>query len=498
MRAAEVRLQLTMPKPGAGRGLAGGRWGRAAVLYCFVLWTGGLQSGTAAAKRQWRSGFRGSYWRDRKHAGAQSDGRSAPTDIKRRIGHWRVWPGCDHVCVGGSWATTDQPFTELRHEIGFGPKFPWQIDAFRRVRLFDRERLAAYCVAADQNQPAARQHHFAHRGRLHALVGGQKRLRPTGYLNMGILHEAHAIVGFASDESDDCWLAQLRAVCAVGLPNNPYRPVFVAGEQREFENLPRLRIRHAIGMSGHKMFRFDRTLVPHLTLRPALRILVRSGITKSQPRACGSFADRPRRAAGLLSYFIRPKRRFIAQAARRATKVFPGAPCYTERGVEFGTATDSNGNGRRLWPIPRTPKLGTYSTWTTELQIKWRMTVFSTWAPSVRFCLAAPSSCPVECGLRRTRSATSLAFRWSATTKLASPVVPLSVAPVLPHLVYTFRCNHREEKPTNPTRSGFVKQPITLVVNGEKHDTLYAQPDAAEVLRENLQAYRHQARLRAG
>lgn len=374
-------MQLTMPKPGAGRGLAGGRWAARLCFLCFVLWTGGLRAEQLPQNVSGEAAFRGSYWRDRntRVLNPTVDLRQQTSSGVSVTGAY----GLDAITSASvaAGATTDQPFTELRHEIGFGLEVP----------LAGKSTLSGgygYSTESD---------YFSHTASLrtkisllqdntilriggdytHSSVG--KRLGPTGYLNMGILHEAHAIVGVSQVMSRTI-VGSLSYELFVlsGYQNNPYRPVFVAGERREFENLPRLRIRHAIGMSGHKMFRFDRTLVPHLTLRPALRILVDSWGTKSvSPELAVHLPIGPVELRGLLSYFHQAEASFYRSSCGEQPKVFPGAPCYAERGVEFGTATNSNGNETTFMAYTSDPKLGTYSTWTTELQIKWRMTVFS-------------------------------------------------------------------------------------------------------------------------
>ncbi len=325
--------------------------------------------------------FRGNYWRDR-----NTRVLNPTVDLRQQTASGLSVTGAyglDAITSASvaAGATSDQPFTELRHEIGFGLEVP----------IVGKSTLSGgygYSTESD---------YFSHTASLrtkislrqdntilrfggdytHSSVG--KRLGPTGYLNMGILHEAHAIAAWSQVFSRTL-VGSLSYELFVlsGYQNNPYRPVFVAGERREFENLPRMRIRHALGLSTHKMFRFEGTLVPHLTLRPALRVLADSwGVKSVSPELVLHLPIGPVELRGLLSYFYQAEASFYRSSCGEQPKVFPGAPCYSERGIEFGTAPDSSGNDAPFFAYTSDPKLGTYSAWTTELQIKWRMTVFS-------------------------------------------------------------------------------------------------------------------------
>ena len=329
--------------------------------------------------------FRGNYWRDRNTRVVN------PTvDIRQQTASGfgiSSSYGLDAITSASvaAGATSDQPFTELRHEVGFGVEAP----------LVGKSTLSGgygYSTESD---------YFSHTASLRAKisllqdntvlrVGGDythssvgKRLGPTGYLNMGILHEAHAVLAW-SQVLSRTMVGSLTYELFVlsGYQNNPYRPVFVAGERREFENLPSLRIRHAIALSGHKMFRFNGTLVPHLVLRPAVRIFADSwGVTSLSPELALHLPIGPVELRGLLSVFQQWEASFYRANCGEQPKVFPGAPCYAERGVEFGSTADGSGNLVPFMAYTSDAKLGTYSTVTTELQIKWRMTVLSHLGP---------------------------------------------------------------------------------------------------------------------
>ena len=357
-------------------------------LVLFVLWLGVSTTARAEQLPQNVSGeavFRGNYWRDRNTRVVN------PTvDIRQQTASGfgiSSSYGLDAITSASvaAGATSDQPFTELRHEVGFGVEAP----------LVGKSTLSGgygYSTESD---------YFSHTASLRAKisllqdntvlrVGGDythssvgKRLGPTGYLNMGILHEAHAVLAW-SQVLSRTMVGSLTYELFVlsGYQNNPYRPVFVAGERREFENLPSLRVRHAIALSGHKMFRFNGTLVPHLVLRPAVRIFADSwGVTSVSPELALHLPIGPVELRGLLSVFQQWEASFYRANCGEQPKVFPGAPCYAERGVEFGSTTDGSGNLVPFMAYTSDPKLGTYSTVTTELQIKWRMTVLSHLGP---------------------------------------------------------------------------------------------------------------------
>ena len=357
-------------------------------LVLFVLWLGVSTTARAEQLPQNVSGeavFRGNYWRDRNTRVVN------PTvDIRQQTASGfgiSSSYGLDAITSASvaAGATSDQPFTELRHEVGFGVEAP----------LVGKSTLSGgygYSTESD---------YFSHTASLRAKisllqdntvlrVGGDythssvgKRLGPTGYLNMGILHEAHAVLAW-SQVLSRTMVGSLTYELFVlsGYQNNPYRPVFVAGERREFENLPSLRVRHAIALSGHKMFRFNGTLVPHLVLRPAVRIFADSwGVTSVSPELALHLPIGPVELRGLLSVFQQWEASFYRANCGEQPKVFPGAPCYAERGVEFGSTTDGSGNLVPFMAYTSDAKLGTYSTVTTELQIKWRMTVLSHLGP---------------------------------------------------------------------------------------------------------------------
>ena len=142
--------------------------------------------------------FRGNYWRDR-----NTRVINPTVDIRQQTASGFAVTGSyglDAITSASvaAGATSDEPFTELRHEVGFGTEIP----------LVGKSTLSAgYGYSSESD-------YFSHTGSLrtkislfqentilrfggdytHSSVG--KRLGPTGYLNMGILHEGHAIAGW--------------------------------------------------------------------------------------------------------------------------------------------------------------------------------------------------------------------------------------------------------------------------------------------------------------
>lgn len=329
--------------------------------------------------------FRGNYWRDR-----NTRVINPTVDIRQQTASGFAVTGSyglDAITSASvaAGATSDEPFTELRHEVGFGTEIP----------LVGKSTLSAgYGYSSESD-------YFSHTGSLrtkislfqentilrfggdytHSSVG--KRLGPTGYLNMGILHEGHAIAGWTQVLSRSLVAALTYELFVLsGYQNNPYRPVFVSGERREFENLPSLRIRNAFSLSAHKLFGLPGSLVPFVVLRPALRVFADSwGVSSVSPEVALHLPIGPFEMRGLLGYFRQWEASFYRSSCGEQPRVFPGAPCYSERGVEFGQTTDASGQVSPFLAYTSDPKLGSYSTVTTELQIKWRMTVFSRLGP---------------------------------------------------------------------------------------------------------------------
>ncbi|MBL8636421.1 MAG: DUF3570 domain-containing protein [Myxococcales bacterium] len=329
--------------------------------------------------------FRGSYWRDR-----NTRVINPTVDIRQQTASGFAVTGSyglDAITSASvaAGATSDEPFTELRHEVGFGTEIP----------LVGKSTVSAgYGYSSESD-------YFSHTASLRAKVslfqentilrvGGDythssvgKRLGPTGYLNMGILHEGHAIAGWTQVLGRSL-IASLTYELFVlsGYQNNPYRPVSVAGERREFENLPTSRIRHAFALSSHKLFGLPGALIPFVVLRPALRVFTDSwGVSSVSPEVALHLPIGPFELRGLLGYFRQWEASFYRSNCGEQPRVFPGSPCYAERGVEFGQTTDAMGRTSPFLAYTSDPKLGSYSTLTTELQIKWRMTVFSRLGP---------------------------------------------------------------------------------------------------------------------
>jgi hypothetical protein len=348
-----------------------------------VLVVGLLVSGVGSAEEmpQNPSGevaFRGNYWRDR-----NTRVLNPTADIRQEMPNGVALQGrymLDAITSASvaSGVLADEPFTELRHEAGFSVDVP----------LPGKSRISgSYSYSSESDYWS---HNAGLRGKFSffqdntsLLVGVDygnnrvaKRLGPTGYLEQGSLHTVHGVL-LATQVLSRTLLgsASYELTYANGYQNNPYRPVFVNGERREVEKLPTTRLRHVIALSLHSLLRTGNEDVPHVTLRPGLRIHADSwGLKALNPELAAYVQLGPVEVRGLLGYYRQWAASFYRSDCSAAMGLYPTGPCYSDMGVEWGTRIDP----RTLAEVPdyvytSDVKLGDYSTYTWDLQIKWRL-----------------------------------------------------------------------------------------------------------------------------
>lgn len=170
--------------------------------------------------------FRGNYWRDR-----NTRVLNPTVDIRQQTASGFAVTGSyglDAITSASvaAGATSDEPFTELRHEVGFGTEIP----------LVGKSTLSAgYGYSSESD-------YFSHTGSLrtkislfqentilrfggdYALLGGQAagtdRLSQHGHLARRPRHRG--LDAGAQSFAGGC--ADLRAVCPVGLPKQSVSP----------------------------------------------------------------------------------------------------------------------------------------------------------------------------------------------------------------------------------------------------------------------------------
>ena len=323
--------------------------------------------------------FRGNYWRDR-----NTRVLNPSVDIRQDLpsgvslsGHYLLDAITSASVASG--ASSDMPFTEMRHEAGVNLAVP--------LGKGSKHKLAAnyrYSTESDYFSHLAglRLNLSLFRDNTTLLFGGDyghntvgKRLGPTGYLLMGALHTIH-LVGAWSQVLTRRLLATLSYEVTIGkgFQENVYRPVFVGGERREAESLPDYRVRHVVAFSLHHMSLLPSRVVPHLTLRPGLRIHTDCwGMRAVQPELATSLPIGPVELRGLFSYYGQSGVQFYrAETATDRPGIHPQVPIYSSP-VQWDGCADPAGNGVPLAVYTSDVKLGTYSTYTAELQIKWRL-----------------------------------------------------------------------------------------------------------------------------
>lgn len=358
------------------------RAGAASLLLALLLF---LLSGAGPARAEdmplnpsGEVAFRGNYWRDRntRVLNPTVDLRQElPSGVGLQARYMLDAITSASVAAG---ASSDRPFTELRHESGFGVEVPvggknrlsgsysystesdyWSHNAGLRAKLSFFQDNTSLLLGVDYG---------------HNTVG--KRLGPTGYLVQGTMQTVHAVV-LATQALSRTVLgtASYELTYADGYMNNPYRPVWVNSERREVEKLPTTRLRHVVALSLHGMLRTGNPTVSHVTLRPGLRIHADSWALKAvNPELAGYVQLGPVEVRGLLGYYRQWAVSFYRSECSVAMGGFPGAPCYSDYGAEWGTRTDpTSGAVGPDYVYTSDVKLGDYATYTWDLQIKWRL-----------------------------------------------------------------------------------------------------------------------------
>ncbi len=326
--------------------------------------------------------FRGSYWRDRntRVLNPTADVRQdLPNGVS--LGAHYLLDAITSASVA-SGASADMPFTELRHEAGLNISVP----------LPGKTRLSAnYSYSTESD-------YWSHNAGVRALfnlfqdnttllfgadygyntVG--KRLTAATYLVEGTMQSEHLVALWTQTLTRRSLLTASYEVTFVqGYQNNPYRPAFVGGpsglERRETENLPDSRIRHVLALSGHVMLLTENSLIPHVTLRPGMRVHLDSwGMKALNPEFATYVPVGPTEFRLLLSYYDQKEVDFYrADGGGRAGYV-QDTPSYANGAVPWGT-TISNGQEVANLVYTSDVKLGSYSTYNWELMIKWRLSL---------------------------------------------------------------------------------------------------------------------------
>lgn len=323
---------------------------------------------------------RGNYWRDR-----NTRVLNPTVDVRQELANG-VGLGAHYLLDAitsasiAAGAASDMPFTELRHEAGFNIGVP----------LPEKHRiLASYNYSTESDYWS---HQLGLRGIAnlmqdnatllfgldygHNTVG--KRIGPTGALLQGVLHTIHLAAAYTQVLSRRSLItASYEVTFARGFMNNPYRPVFVSGpggpERRELENLPTFRVRHVLAASGNVMLPTSSTLIPHVTLRPGLRVHADSwGMFAFNPEIATYVPVGPTEFRLLLGYYNQQAANFYRADGDCVPGHFTDNPAYCGGPVPWGTL--NNGTPSDGYVYTSDVKLGAYSTVNWELQWKWRLT----------------------------------------------------------------------------------------------------------------------------
>lgn len=325
--------------------------------------------------------FRGNYWRDRNtrvlNPGATIR-QSLPNGVVVNGSYLLDAITSASIAAG---VTADQPFTELRHEAGLGIDVPLP----RKVRISGN-----YSYSSESD-------YFSHSAGLRvkaslaqdntALMFGVdyghntagKRLGPTGYLVQGVLQTVH-LVALATQVLSRRTLgtASYEVTIADGYQNNPYRPAYVGGERLEVEHLPEFRVRHIGALSLHTLFPTGSELVPYVALRPGLRGHIDSwGLKALNPELAtyvpvGAFEFR-----AMVGLYAQWAVDFYRSELVGYQNLADGSPAYEGRGIDWGTRVNAAGQEVPNLVYTSDVKLGSYTTYTVDLLIKWRLTIFS-------------------------------------------------------------------------------------------------------------------------
>ncbi len=308
--------------------------------------------------------IRGNYWRDR-NTRVLNPTVDVRQELPNRVGvnaHYLLDAITSASQAAG--ATSDRPFTEMRHEAGLGIDIP----------LPSKTTLSAsYSYSTESD-------YFSHNAGLrtkfslfqdnsvllfgldygHNLVA--KRMGPSVYDPKGVLQTVHLVALWTQVLSRRLvGTASYELTYADGYMNNVYRPV--PGEERiEVENLPTERIRHVGAVSLHAAIPIDSTLVPRITLRAGARVHYDSWDLRAfNPELAAYLPIGPVELRGLFSFYTQGEVWFYRHEGDGMPGVFPGSPYYKSQTV------------RELQIYTSDAKLGTYNTYITELQLKWRL-----------------------------------------------------------------------------------------------------------------------------
>lgn len=353
----------------------------AAVLLLFALLAPPARAEHLSQNPSGEAVFRGNYWRDR-----NTRILNPTVDVRQdlpngvRLGAHYLLDAITSASVAAG-ASSDMPFTELRHEAGLNLEVP----------LPGKHRIAgSYSYSTESD-------YFSHQAGLradlslfqdnsllrlgadygHNTVG--KRLGPTGYLLMGTLQTAHFSALWTQLLSRRALLSASYEVTVLkGYQNNPYRPIPVGGpfglERRETEHLPELRIIHVLSLSGHVLLPTQNSLVPHVTLRPGLRVHFDSwGLKAMHPEIATHIPVGPTEFRLLLSYYDQYQADFYRADGGSRPGYIPHTPSYDNGAVEWGKTLNSTGQEVPNLVYTSDVKLGTYSAYTWELMWKWRL-----------------------------------------------------------------------------------------------------------------------------
>lgn len=368
-----MRLQLGAHRAPLSRALS-------ALLLFVSLWAGAARAEQIPQNPSGEVSFRGNYWRDRntRVLNPSVDVRQdLPSGVSLQ-GHYLLDAITSASVASG--AAADMPFTEMRHEAGVNVAVP--LGRGSKHKLSGSYR---YSTESDYFSHAAglRLNLSLFRDNTTLLFGGDyshntvgKRLGPTGYLLMGELHMIH-LVGALSQVLHRRLLATVsyEVTISKGFQENPYRPIFVGGERLEAESLPNFRVRHVVGLSLHHMSLLPSQLVPHLTLRPGLRIHADCwGMRAVQPEVAVSLPVGPVELRTLFSYYGQSQVQFYRADAPERPGIHPAVPFYSAP-ISWQECSDPMGSGAEEKIYTSDVKLGTYSSYTGELQIKWRLSI---------------------------------------------------------------------------------------------------------------------------
>lgn len=352
-------------------------------------------AGTAAAEHlpqnpSGEAAFRGNYWRDRNTRVLSPTvdlQQSLPSGVS--VGAHYLLDAITSASVAAG-VSADMPFTELRHQAGFNVAVP----------LAGKHRLAAsYSYSTESD-------YWSHQAGLRAILSlfqdnttllfgtdyghntvGKRLGRTSGYAVLGVLETTHFVALWTQVLSRQALVTTSYELTLLrGYQNNPYRPAFVAGagslESRENEHLPELRSRHVVALSGHFLLPTARALVPHVTLRPGMRVHVDSwGLKAWNPEFATYVPLGPTELRFLLSFYDQTAVDFYRSDGGGRPGFVPDTPSYGKGAVLWGKTLDARGQTVPNYVYTSDVKLGSYSTYSWELMLKWRLSLLRRLGP---------------------------------------------------------------------------------------------------------------------